>query len=73
MLPVNIRLLWMKQNDALLRVSLTESTILKGDFNAHVETDTDTGKGVIRKYELTGLNKNGKYLLQLCCSKITVA
>ena len=29
-------------NDALLRVSATESTVLMGDFNAHVGTDTDT-------------------------------
>ena len=30
-----------KVNDALLRVSPTESTILMADFNAHVGTDTD--------------------------------
>ena len=55
-------------NDALLRVSATESTVLMGDFNAHVGTDTDTGKGVIGKHGVTELNENGRYLLQLCCS-----
>ena len=39
-----------------------------GDFNAHVGTDTDTLKGVIGKHGVTGLNENGRYLLQLCCS-----
>ena len=37
-------------NDTLLQVSATESTVLMGDFNAHVGTDTDTWKGVIRKH-----------------------
>ena len=55
-------------NDALLRVSATESIVLMGDFNAHVGTDTDTGKGVIGKHGVTELNENGSYLLQLCCS-----
>ena len=55
-------------NDVLLRVSATESTVLMGDFNAHVGTDTDTWKGVIGKHGVTGLNENGRYLLQLCCS-----
>ena len=55
-------------NDALLRVSATESTVLMGDFNAHVGTDTDTWKGVNGKHGVTGLNENGRYLLQLCCS-----
>ena len=43
-------------NDALLRVSATESTVLMVNFNAHVGTDTDTWKGVIGKH---GLNENG--------------
>ena len=55
-------------NDALLRVSATESTVLMGDFNANVGTDTDTWKSVIEKHGVTGLNENGWYLLQLCCS-----
>ena len=55
-------------NDALLRVSAAESTVLMGDFNAHVGTDTDTWKGMIGKHEVTGLNENGRNLLQLCCS-----
>ena len=55
-------------NDVLLRVSATESTVLMEDFNAHVGTDTDTWKGVIGKHRITGMNENGKYLLQLCCS-----
>ena len=55
-------------NDALLRVSATESTVLMGDFNAHVGTDTNTWKGMIGKHWVTGLNENGRYLLQLCCS-----
>jgi len=36
MLRVNIRLLWYEVNDALLRVSPSESTFLMGDFNAHI-------------------------------------
>ena len=55
-------------NDALLRVSATESTVLMGDFNTHVGTNTDTWKGVIGKHGVIGLNENGRYLLQLCCS-----
>ena len=55
-------------NDALLRVLPTESTVLMGDFNAHIRRDTDTWKGVIGKHGVTGLNESGWYLLQLCCS-----
>ena len=55
-------------NDALLRVSQTEYTVLMGDFNANVGTDEHTWKGVIGKHEVTGLSENGRYLLQLCCS-----
>ena len=47
-------------NNALLRVSPTESTVLMGDFNAHVGTETDTWKGVIGKHGVTGLNQNGR-------------
>ena len=53
-------------NDVLLRVSLTESTVLRGDFNAHVGKDTNAWKGMIGKHGLTGLSVNGRYLLQLC-------
>ena len=57
-----------KVNDALLGVSPTEYAVLMGNFTAHVGTDTDTSKNVIGKYGVTGLNENGRYLLQLCCS-----
>ena len=57
-----------KVNDALLQVSATEPTVLMGDFNALVGTDTGTWKGVIGKHRVTGLNENGRYLLQLCSS-----
>ena len=30
--------------------------------------DADTWKGVIGKHGVTGVNENGRYLLQLCCS-----
>ena len=45
-----------KENDALLRVSPTEFTVLKGDLNANVGTDADTWKGAIEKHEVTALN-----------------
>ena len=57
-----------KVNDALLRVSSTESTVLIVEFNAYVGTETDTWKGMIGKHGVTGLNENARYLLQLCCS-----
>ena len=59
-------------NDALLRVSGIESTVLKGDFNAHIGTDTDMWKGVIGKNGVTGLNENGRYLLQLCSNGLRI-
>ena len=49
---VNIRLFVNEVHGALLRVSATESTVLIGDFNAHVGTDTDTWKGVIEKHRV---------------------
>ena len=54
--------------DALLRVSSTESAGLMWDFNVHFGTDTVTWKGVIEKHGVSGMNKNRRYLLQLCCS-----
>ena len=57
-----------KENDARFRVSPAESRVLMGNFNAYVRTDTDTWKGVIGKYGVTGLDENGMYLLQLSCS-----
>ena len=55
-------------NDALQRVWYTESTILLGDFNVHIMTDKETWKGVISRHRDSAFNKNGRYLLQLCCS-----
>jgi len=55
-------------NDALLRVSTSESTVLMGDFNARIGTDTETWKGVIGRHGVSGLN--GRYLFQLCCSNV---
>ena len=55
-------------NDALQRVGSTESTILLGDFNAHIGTDNKTWKGMIDKHGHPTFNENGQYLLQLCSS-----
>ena len=43
-------------NGALLRVSPTESTVLMGDFNTHVGTDTNKWKEIIGKH---GINCGG--------------
>ena len=40
-------------NEAFLRVSPTESTVLKQDFSAQVGTGPDTWKGVIGKHGVT--------------------
>ena len=55
-------------NDALQRIGSRESTILLGNFNAHIGTDNETWKGVIGKHGDPAFNKNGRYLLQFCCS-----
>ena len=55
-------------NDAFQRAKSTESTILLGDLNTHIGTDSETWKGVISWHGDPAFNKNGLYLLQLCCS-----
>ena len=55
-------------NDALQRVRSIESTVLLGDFNAYIGTDSKTWKGVIGTHRDPAFNENGRYLLQLCCS-----
>ena len=57
-----------KASDALLHVCPTESAVHEGNFNSHVGTDTDAWKVSIGKHGVTGLNENGRYLLQFCCS-----
>ena len=41
---------------------------LRGILTHMLEQITDTWKSVIGKYAVTGMNENGRYLLQLCCS-----
>ena len=55
-------------NDTIQRVGQTESTILLRYFNAHIETDSETWKGVIGRYGDPEFNENGRYLLLLCYS-----
>ena len=55
-------------NDALQRIGSTESTILLGNFNANIETDSETWKSVIGRHGDPAFDENGQYLLQLCCS-----
>ena len=55
-------------NDAPQRIRSTESTILLGDFNAHIGTDNKTRKDVIGRHGDSAFNVKGRYLLQLCCS-----
>jgi len=54
-------------NDALLRVSPSESTVFIG-ISTHTLVQTRNMKAVIERHEVPGLNENGRYLLQLCCN-----
>ena len=55
-------------NDALQRVGSTESTIFLRDFNTHIETYSETWKGMIVRHGDPAFNENNWYLLQLCCT-----
>ena len=55
-------------NDALQRLGSAESTTLLKNFNALIETDNKMWKGVIGIHGSPAQNKNGRYLLHLCCS-----
>jgi len=50
------------------RVKTNKSTILLGDFNAHVGNDTGVWKYVIGRHGDADVNDNGRLLLQLCCN-----
>ena len=48
-------------NNAFQRVGSTESTILMGDFNAHIGTDSETRKDVIGKHGYPAFNENSRF------------
>jgi len=48
---------------ALQSVKINESTILLGDFNAHVGNYAGVWKGVMAQHGNANLNDNGKFLL----------
>ena len=56
-------------NDALQKVTQTDSATLFGNFNPHLGTDNKTWKAVSGKHRDPSFNDNGRYILQLCCSK----
>ena len=53
-------------NNALQRVSSRESTAVVGDFNAQIETNNATWKGLINGYGDLEFKESWRYLLQLC-------
>ena len=55
-------------NDAFQRVGSTESVTLMGNFNSYIGTNHETWQDMIGKHGDPVFNKNGWYLLQLCCS-----
>ena len=52
----------------LQKVTSAESIILLGDFNAHVDTDDNTWKGVIERQGDSDINRSGRY--HICCSSV---
>ena len=56
-------------NDVLQRVGLSESTILSGDFNADIGTDSETWKDVIGRQEGSVFHEKARKLLKLCVAK----
>jgi len=55
-------------SDALPKVETTKSSILLGDFNSHVGSDTGVWRGVIGRHGDADVNNNERLLLQLCCN-----
>ena len=53
---------------ALGKATSSESLVLLGDFNAHVDIDNATWKGVIEQHGDPDINKNGRCLLQFCAT-----
>ena len=51
---------------ALGKATSSESLVLLGDFNAHVDIDNAIWKSVIEQHGDPDINKNGRCLLQFC-------
>ena len=53
---------------ALQKVISAESIVLLGNFNAHVDTENKTWKGVIKRQGDSDINRNGRFLRQFCAT-----
>ena len=58
----------MKVGVALQKVTSTESIVLLGDFNTHMNSDNKTWKSVIGRQGDSNTNRNGRCLLQFCAT-----